>query len=433
MPATPHNREAEEALIGAVLINPDAYHDLAAFLGADDFYLERHRWVWQAFGRLQETHTPLDLLTLSESLDRAGKLAEVGGTAYLTGLIASTPTSLHAEAYGRMVEEAAVRRRMLQAAGEVARLAGQSDDSLEDLSSQAEQALRSATDRRLSDKAQPLSCVLDRLFKRTGETAEARTKGRLRGIPTGFTGLDKLLLGMQPSDVLVVAGRPGMGKTAFGLSVSRHAAQVCGKRVAFFSLEMSAEQIGLRLLAQQSGIDTQRLREGLLSADEWIAYSQAVETLAPLPLMVDETPEITPQQMSARCRRMQRDAGLDLVVVDYMQLMRPGGRFENRTQEISHISRQLKTIAKELNVPVLSMAQLSRAVEQRVDKRPILSDLRESGSIEQDADVVIFLYRSENGLASQVEVSIAKHRNGPTGTIQLPYRAEITRFENPTS
>ena len=428
----PFNRQAEQALLGSVLIDPEAYHDVAAFLDAGDFYIERHRWLWQAFGKLHEAHIPLDYVTVLDELERQGKLAEIGGSAFVSELLNITPTSLHAEYYGRIVEEDAVRRRMLQAANDVAKLAYEEEQEIEQVLGQAEKVLQNASERRSNGTLKPLSIILDRLFEQTDETAKARAQGKLRGIPTGFPDLDKLLYGMQPSDVLIVAGRPGMGKTAFLLSIARHAALVNHKHIAMFSLEMSDEQMGLRIMAQQSGINTQRLREALLSPDEWVRFNQAVEQLEKLPLVVDQTPALTPQQLFARCRKLQRESGLDLVIVDYLQLMQGVGRFEGRNQEIGYISRQLKIIARELNVPILAAAQLSRAVEQRADKRPILSDLRESGSIEQDADVVIFLYRTETEKKSEtslVEVSVAKHRNGPTGVIQLPYRADLTRFE----
>ena len=428
----PFNRQAEQALLGSVLINPDAYHDVAAFLEAGDFYIERHRWLWQAFGKLHEAHTQIDFITVTDELERQGKLVEIGGQAFVSELLNITPTSLHAAEYGRIVEEDAVRRRMLQAANDVAKLAYEEEQEIEQVLGQAEKVLQSASERRSNGTLKPLSAILDRLFEQTDETAKARAQGKLRGIPTGFPDLDKLLYGMQPSDVLIVAGRPGMGKTAFLLSIARHAALVNRKRIAMFSLEMSSGQMGLRLMAQQSGIDTQRLREALLSPDEWVHFTQAVEQLEPLSLVVDDTADLTPQQLFARCRKLQRENGLDLIVVDYLQLMKGVGRFEGRNQEIGSISRQLKIIARELNVPILAAAQLSRTVEQRADKRPVLSDLRESGSIEQDADVVIFLYRTETEKKadlSLVEVSVAKHRNGPTGVIQLPYRADLTRFE----
>lgn len=428
MPVIPHSREAEEALIGSILINPDAYLEVASFLQAEDFYIHRHRFAWQAISRLQERRSPVDLLTVCEELDRAGCLAEIGGPAYLTALINATPTSLHAQEYARIIEQAAVRRRMLEAANQVAKLAYQEDAALESVIDESERALFAASQRMLGRDLRPASAVLGELFDQVDQRSK---QDGFFGIPTGFVDLDRLLGGMQPSDLLIVAGRPGMGKTSLLLSTIRCAAQKHQKRVALFSLEMAAEQMAQRLVSQQTGIDTQRMRTGKLKDEEWPLFTQAVEAIGETHLFMDDTPAITPSQLRAKCRRLHAEYGLDLVVIDYLQLMSGGGRFENRTQEISHISRQLKVLARELNVPVLAAAQLSRAVEQRADKRPMLSDLRESGSIEQDADVVLFLYRSEDkDLSNQVEVEVAKHRNGPTGQIKLMFTPSATRFDN---
>jgi replicative DNA helicase len=251
------------------------------------------------------------------------------------------------------------------------------------------------------------------------------------GVPTGFADLDRILQGLQPSGLVIAAGRPGTGKTSLLLSIVKYAAQVHKKHIAIFTLEMPGEQFAQRLVAQETGIDTQRMRSGKLEPDEWPLFTHAIEVLGDVRLFLDDTPVITPIQMRSKCRKLHMEHGLDLVVVDYLQLMSGGGRFENRVQEVSFITRQLKALARELNVPVLAAAQLSRAVEQRADKRPILSDLRESGSIEMDADVVMFLYRLEDGnVSNQVEVIVAKHRNGPTGTVQLAFRQALAKFEN---
>ena len=427
-PAIPHNREAEEALIGSILINPDAYLEVAGFLQADDFYIHRHRFIWQAICRLQERRSSLDLLTVSDELDRLGCLVEIGGPAYLSALIGGTPTSVHAEAYARIVEQTAVRRRMLEAANQVAKLAYQQDAALETVIEDSERAIFAVSQRPLGRDLRPASTVLDELF----DQVEQRSKQNgIFGIPTGFIDLDRLLGGMQPSDLLIVAGRPGMGKTSLLLSTIRCAAQTHKKCVALFSLEMSAGQMAQRLVSQQTGIDSQRLRTGRLNEHEWPLFTESVEAISETRLFLDDTPAITPSQLSAKCRRLQAERGLDLVVIDYLQLMSGGGRFENRTQEIAHISRQLKVLARELNLPVLAAAQLSRAVEQRADKRPVLSDLRESGSIEQDADVVLFLYRPEDKEPlTQVEVEVAKHRNGPVGQVKLAFNPAATRFDN---
>ena len=430
----PHNREAEEAVIGAVLINPDAYHDVARFLRAEDFYLHRHRFIWEAITRLRENRTPLDFLTLTEELERAGKLAEVGGPASVMALISATPTSLHAEAYAHIIEQAAIRRRMLEAANQVAKLAYQETTPLEAALDESEKAIFSVSDRLLAHDVKSFSQVLGSLYDQVEQRSQ---HAGLFGVPTGFVELDRLLQGLQPSDLVIAAGRPGMGKTSLLLSMVKRAALTYKKRIAIFSLEMSSEQLAQRLISQDSGIDSQRLRSGRLEDDEWPLFAATTERLSQLSIYLDDTPAITPLQMRSKCRRLQMEYGLDLVVVDYLQLMSGGGgkeqRFENRTQEVSFISRQLKVLAREMNVPVLAAAQLSRAVEQRADKHPVLSDLRESGSIEMDADVVMFLYRPEDSnLSNQVEVIVAKHRNGPTGTVQLVFRQALAKFENAT-
>lgn len=424
----PHSVEAEEAVIGSILINPDAYYDVAQFLRGEDFYIHRNRFIWEAINRLHEQRTPVDFLTLTEELDRAGQLAEIGGPAYLTGMINQVPTSLHAVSYAHIIEQTAVRRRMLEAANKVAKLAFEEGSALDTVLDESEKAIFAVSDRLLAHDVKPFSQVLSELY----DQVELRSQNAgLFGVPTGFTDLDRILQGMQPSDLLIVAGRPGMGKTSLLLSIVKYATQAHKKHIAVFTLEMSSEQLAQRLVAQETGIDMQRMRSGKLEEEEWPLFTHAVEVLGDVRLFLDDTPAITPLQMRSKCRRLHMEYELDLIVVDYLQLMSGGGRFENRVQEVSYISRQLKVLARDLNVPVLAAAQLSRAVEQRADKHPILSDLRESGSIEMDADVVMFLYRPEDGdLSNQVEVIVAKHRNGPTGTVQLAFRQSLTKFEN---
>jgi len=432
-PTIPHNREAEEAVVGAVLINPEVYYDLAQFLQADDFYIHRLRWIWEAFTRLHEQRTPLDILTVTEALDRAGQLGEIGGPAYLTALLNQVPTSLHAEAYGHMVEAEAIRRRMLNAANQIATLAYDEHESVEHVMEEAEKSVFDVSQRRLKHDLQPISAVLSEYYDRIDELA--RRPEEIFGVPTGFIDLDRMLTGMQASDFLIIAGRPGQGKTGFLLSAAKNAAMLHKKHVAIFSLEMSNEQVVQRLVAQETGIDSQRLRTGKLNQDEWPLFTQAVEVLSDTHIFLDDTPAISPLQLRTKCRRLHMEFGLDLVLVDYLQLMGGDVRTENRVQEVSYISRNLKVLARELNVPVLAAAQLSRAVEQRTDKRPVLSDLRESGSLEQDSDVVMFIYRPDQYEKDTVkqnvaEIIIAKHRNGPTGSIELIFRSSLAKFEN---
>ena len=429
----PHSREAEESVIGSVLINPEAYYDVADFLVAEDFHIHRLRWIWEAFTRLHEQRIPIDTLTVTEELDKQGQLAEIGGPAYLTTLLNNVPTSLHAEAYGRLVQQSSIRRRLLEAANKIAKTAYQEDLSVETAIDEAEKAVFSASEHRLSTDLQPIKQVLSDYYDRVDQLS--RRPEEMFGVPTGFIDLDRLLMGLQPSDLLIIAGRPSQGKTSFLMSVAKNAAQANKKHVAIFSMEMSNEQLAGRLLSQETGINSQRMRSGKLAEGEWDLFAQAIEVLGETKIFLDDTPAISPTQMRAKCRRIHMEFGLDLVVVDYLQLMQGESRNENRVQEVSYISRSLKVLARELNVPVLAAAQLSRAVEQRADKRPVLSDLRESGSLEQDADIVMFIYRpefyEEDSLKKNVaEIMVSKHRNGPTGIVELVFRENLAKFEN---
>ncbi|MGC8855255.1 MAG: replicative DNA helicase [Anaerolineae bacterium] len=432
-PSIPHSREAEEAVVGAVLINPEVYYDVAQFLSADDFYIHRLKWIWEAFTRLHEQRIPIDLLTVSEELDRAGQLAEIGGPAYLTALVNQVPSSLNAEAYGRIVEAHSIRRKMIHAANQIASMAYNEETGVDKVLDEAEKAVFTVSERRVKHDLQPISAVLSDYYDRIDELAK-RPEG-IFGVPTGFIDLDRMLSGLQPSDLLIIAGRPGQGKTGFLLSVAKNAALTHKKHVAIFSLEMSNEQVVQRLIAQETGIDSQRLRTGRLTEEEWPLFTHAIEVFSDAKIFLDDTPAITPLQLRTKCRRLHMEYGLDLVIVDYLQLMGGDVRTENRVQEVSYISRNLKVLARELNVPVLAAAQLSRAVEQRTDKRPVLSDLRESGSLEQDADIVMFIYRPdqyEKDTARQnvAEIIVAKHRNGPVGSVELIFRSSLAKFEN---
>jgi len=432
-PVIPHNREAEEAVVGAVLINPEAYYDLAQFLQAEDFYIHRHRWIWETFNRLHEHRTPIDFLTVTEELDKAGQLGEIGGPAFLTALLNQVPSSLHAEAYGRMVEATAIRRRMITAANQIASMAYDEHETVENVIEESEKSIFNVSERRLRHDVLPISAVLSEYYDRIDELA--KRPDEIFGVPTGFIDLDKMLGGLQPSDLLIIAGRPGQGKTGFLLTVAKNAALIHKKHVAIFSLEMSNEQVVQRLVAQETGIDSQRLRSGKLTEDEWPLFTQSIEVLGDTHIFMDDTPAITPLQLRTKCRRLDMEYGLDLVLVDYLQLMSGDTRNDNRVQEVSYISRNLKVLARELKVPVLAAAQLSRAVEQRTEKRPVLSDLRESGSLEQDADIVMFIYRPDQYEKDTVkqnvaEIMVAKHRNGPTGSIELIFRNNLAKFEN---
>jgi len=432
-PVVPHSREAEEAILGSILINPEAYYDVAPFLQSDDFYIHRNRWIWEAFTHLHERRMPIDFITISEELEQIGQLAEIGGSAYLTALISTVPTSLHAEAYGRIVEASAIRRKMLSAANQIAKLAYQEDSNIEALMDEAEKSVFGVSERRMTRDLQTIQQVLSDYYDRIDQLAGRGDE--IYGVPTGFIDLDRLLMGLQPSDFIIIAGRPGTGKTALMLSAAKNAAQVHKKHVAIFSLEMSNEQLVQRLISQETGIDSQRLRTGKLEEHEWPIFTHAIEVLSDTRIFLDDTPALTPLQLRTKSRRLHLEYHLDLILVDYLQLMASGTRSENRVQEVSYISRNLKVLARELNVPVLAAAQLSRAVEQRADKEPQLSDLRESGSLEQDADIVMFINRPEiydkDTIKKNIaEIKIAKHRNGPTGTVELIFRSNLAKFEN---
>ncbi|PKO14885.1 MAG: replicative DNA helicase [Chloroflexi bacterium HGW-Chloroflexi-10] len=430
----PHNREAEEAVLGAVLINPESYFDLAQKLRADDFYIIRNRWIWEAFSHLTERRRPIDLLTLSSILEEKNHLEEIGGQAYITYLINQTPTSLHAQAYSELVEDTAMRRRLLEAANQLAKQAYDRGKSVSTLIDEAEKAVFGLSERRVTNDLQSIQAVLSNYYERIDQLSQHSDE--IYGVPTGLIDLDKLLGGLQKSDLLIIAGRPGMGKTGFMLSVAKNAAQKHKKHVAIFSLEMANEQLVQRLIAQETAIDTQRLRSGQLQDDEWGKFNHAIEVLGDTHIWLDDTPAITPMSLRTKCRRLHMEHQLDLVIVDYLQLMSGDLRTDNRVQEVSYISRNLKVLARELNVPVLVGAQLSRAVEQRADKRPVLSDLRESGSLEQDADIVMFIHRPDvmevdSPRQNMAEIIVAKHRNGPTHPgIELVFLNNLARFEN---
>jgi len=413
----PHSRESEEAVIGAVLINPEAYYDVAQFLAADDFYIHRNKWIWDTFVSLHDRNEAIDLVTVTEELDQKGHLADIGGAAYITKLINNVPSSLHAEAYGHRVEETAIRRRMLEAANKIAKLAYEENLTLDTVMDDSEKAVFNVSQRRTTQDLQPIRVVLSDYFDRMEELSKRDED--LVGVPTGFIDIDRMLGGLQPSDLLIIAGRPGMGKTGFILSALKNAALTHKKHVAIFSLEMSNEQLVQRIIAQETGIDSTRLRSGKLDPDEWLLFTQAIEVLTDTHIFLDDTPALTPLQLRTKCRRLHLEYKLDLIVVDYLQLMGGDMRTNNRVQEVSDISRNMKILARELNVPVLAAAQLSRAVEQRSDKRPVLSDLRESGSLEQDADIVMFIYRPEVYEEDSQFKNLAKFENAATRDIDL--------------
>lgn len=430
----PHSIEAEEAVLGSLLIDPDAIFEVAAFLKAEAFYREQNKWVYEAILNLYEKREPIDLITLAERLAKDDKLNEIGGEGYLIGLINTVPTAINAPSYGRLVEAAALRRKMIKAAGTIAKLAYDENEDIEIVIDRAEQTLFAVTEERTTRDLVPIKDIasqyLDRIFALAGQT------GELIGIPTGFTDLDRILSGLNKSDLIILAARPGMGKTSLQMGVALTAGLRHNKRVAIFSMEMSAEQLVQRMVASETRIDSQRLRRGELYEQEWGIFQEVVGRLSETFIFIDDTPGLSPTQLRTKCRRLYAERGLDLILIDYLQLMQSDRINNNRVQEISDISRGLKNLARELNVPVLAAAQLSRAVEQRQDKRPVLSDLRDSGSIEQDADIVMFIYRDEyynpdtTERPNIAEINIAKHRNGPTATVDLFWHSKLATFRN---
>jgi replicative DNA helicase len=430
----PHSVEAEEAVLGSLLIDPDAIFEVASFLKPRAFYREQNQWIYEAMLDLFERREPLDLITLTDELRRSNRLEEMGGEAYIIGLLNTVPTSVNAKSYGRIVEAAFLRRRMISAASTIANLAYDEDEDVNIVVDRAEQALFSVSEDRAARDLIPLKDVARAYLDRIEELH--RRGDDIIGVPTGFTDLDRMLGGLNKSDLLIVAARPGMGKTSFQNAIALTAARRFGKRVAIFNLEMSAEQLVQRMIATETRIDSQRLRRGDLREDEWPLFYEAIGRLSETRIFIDDTPSITPMQLRTKCRRLYAEHGLDLVMIDYLQLMSAERSTNNRVQEISEISRSLKGLARELDVPVLAAAQLSRAVEQRQDKRPMLSDLRDSGSIEQDSDVVLFIYRDEyynpdtTERPNIAEISIAKHRNGPTGVIDLYWHGQLASFRN---
>jgi replicative DNA helicase len=427
----PFSQEAEEAVIGAVLINPSTFLTIADFLKAEDFYFLRNAYIWKAMLRLNERNDPIDYLTVVQEVSDLGWLDEIGGSPFITHLVTNTPTSIHAEVYGRLVERASIRRKLLSAADEIRGLALNEELAVETITAEAESKLFTITEHQIKRDFMPMREAVSEYFDRIEYLMQNQHESL--GLPTGFRDLDALLGGLQKSDLIIFAARPGMGKTSFLLSIALNAARI-GQRVGIFTMEMGVEQLVQRLISMETGINSQRLRAGQLGPQEYSRFVEAAGRVSNFPIYIDDTPALNPMQMRTKCRRLQHEHGVDLILLDYVQLMNSGKAYENnRVQEVSYISRNLKELAREINVPLLTAAQLSRAVEQRQDKRPVLSDLRESGSLEQDSDIVMFLYRDSvyneaTEFPNQADIIIAKHRNGPTGAIALYFERSITKF-----
>jgi len=430
----PHSIEAEEAVLGSLLIDPDAIFEVAGFLKPAAFYRVQNQWIYEAILSLNQKREPLDFITLTDELRRREQLEEIGGEGYVISLINTVPTSINAASYARLVEAAAMRRKMIGAASTIANLAYDEAEDINIVIDRAERALFSISEERTTRDLVPIKQIARDYLERIEELN--RLGNDVIGVPTGFSDLDRLLGGLNKSDLVIVAARPGMGKTSLQVSIALTAAHRFGKRIAIFNLEMSGEQLVQRMIAAETRIDSQRLRRGDLHEHEWPIFMEAVGRLSETRIFIDDTPSITPMQLHTKCRRLYAEHGLDMVMIDYLQLMQSERASNNRVQEISDISRSLKSLARELDVPVVAAAQLSRAVEQRQEKRPLLSDLRDSGSIEQDADVVMFIYRDEyynpdtTERPNIAEVNVAKHRNGPTGTIDLYWHGKLATFRN---
>ena len=431
----PQNIEAECGVLGSIIIDPEAIVQVSDFLHADDFYRDAHRMIYEVILQLYEEHEPADFITICDELERRNKLEEVGGASYITSLINQVPTSGNVEFYARIVERTAILRRLIHAAGQIAAIAyeeGDADIALD----KAEQLIFNISQRHARSDFTHMHDVLAEYMNKLDQLHEHR--GTIVGVPTGFTDLDRLTGGLQKSDLIVLAARPGIGKSSLALSLAHNSALKYRNSIAVFSLEMSKDQLAQRLLSMDARIDQQRLRTGIIEEDEWDRIVYAMDTLSESNIWIDDTAGISTMEMRSKARRLQAEHGIDLIIVDYLQLMQAtigGKRNENRVQEISEISRSLKGLARELNVPVLALAQLSRAVESRQSKVPQLSDLRESGSIEQDSDIVMFIYRDdlynqESERKNIADIIIAKHRNGPVGEISLYFQASQTRFRD---
>lgn len=420
------------SLLGAILIDEETLADISDKLRPNDFYDKRHVLIFDAMMRLYERHRPVDLLTLSDELTKKSELEIVGGSAYLTDLTNYVPTAAHATTYAEIISQKAVRRRLIKASGDIAELGYNEDQEISELLSAAESELFSVSDTNTKQDLVSLEQILTESFDRMEELH--RGGGKLRGIPTGWRDLDNMTAGLQQSDLIILAARPAMGKTTLVTNLAYNVATKAKKSVLFFSLEMSKEQLVDRMLADASGVDAWNIRTGNLSDDDFEKLSHAMGEMAEAPIFIDDTPGVTVLEMRTKARREAHNNPLGLIIIDYLQLMQGSGRSDgNRVQEVSEISRGLKLIARELNVPVIALSQLSRSVETRSPQIPQLSDLRESGSIEQDADIVAFIYREayynpETDRQNVTDLIIAKHRNGPVGKVELYFHPERLRF-----
>jgi replicative DNA helicase len=433
----PQNLEAEISVLGGVLLDNEALNRVLEVIKEGDFYRESHRKIFSAVLDLYERSEPVDLITLSEALRKREVLEQVGGIEYLNSLVNSIPTAANITYYAKIVKEKAILRKLVNRATEIVSQVYGHSGNVDDFLDQAERSIFEISEDRVRPSFYPIKDIIKSSFKTIERLYEKRQL--ITGVPTGFAKLDELTSGLQPSDLIIVAGSPSMGKTAFALNITAHASIEAAVPSAIFSLEMAKEQLAIRMLCSEGKVDAHRLRGGFLSESDWPKLTRAAGSLSEAPIFIDDTPGITVLEMRAKTRRLKAEHNLGLVVVDYLQLMRGRAYSDTREQEISDISRSLKALAKELNLPVIALSQLNRRVEERGDRRPQLADLRESGAIEQDADVIIFLYRDEvynksedNPNKGKAEIIIGKQRNGPTDKFELAFLDKFTCFENLT-
>lgn len=429
----PNSIEAERAVLGAILLNNEVLSHTLELLTPDDFYRTGHALLYKAMIRLEERGEPADVVTVVEELRAGNEIDKVGGASYIASLTGEVPSVAHARHYAAIIRKLSTLRGLINVANDIASEGYGAGQDVEEFLDRAEKEIFSATSRQLEKSAVSLHDMLRDAFNKIEELHNK--KEMVTGVPSGFYELDDLTAGFQGSDLVIVAGRPGMGKTSFVLNIAQHAAVKSNVGIAFFSLEMSREQLVMRLLCSEAMVDAQRLRRGMLRDSDWPKLTRAAGVLSEAPIYIDDTPALTTLEIRAKSRRLYAEHKIGMVVVDYLQLMRASGKYDVREQEISEISRSLKALAKELRIPVVALSQLNRGVESRGDKRPMISDLRESGAIEQDADVVLFIYRDEvyeketkdKGMA---EIIIGKQRQGPLGTAKLAFLGQHTKFEN---
>ncbi|MFC1886857.1 replicative DNA helicase [Thermodesulfobacteriota bacterium] len=431
----PQNLEAEASLIASVLIDNTVLFDIVEILSPEDFYRSAHSKIFSAVMTLFTKNEPVDLVTLANILKEQNRLEEIGGATYLASLVDTVPIAVNAQHYARIVHDKACLRRLIQKANEISKRCFEDRGDIDETVDFAESSIFEISDSKIKPAFYPISQViesnLDALEERQGN------KSMVTGVPTGYSEIDEKTAGLQKSDLIILAARPGMGKTALALNISRNAAVDSNVPTAIFSLEMSKEQLSMRMLSSEARIDSARMRRGFISQDDWMQITGAASTLTDAPIFIDDSPNISALEIRAKARRLKMDKHIGLVIIDYLQLMKSHRSAERRDLEISEISRSLKALAKEIDVPVLALSQLNRKLEERSEKRPLLSDLRESGALEQDADVVAFIYRDDvynkdenNPNQGKAEVIIAKQRNGPTGTANLTFLSAYTRFEN---